>query len=287
VKALDSVKKFATIIVLLIVGTSAAVFLFEQLVAGPVRLDTRTLLIQSTKTVMVIVSGSVTLFLIRRFKNVLGRRIGLHLATIFSFFMMFIAVIIMVFTVLDIFQVSATALLLGGGIITLVIGLIVSTLVGSTFAGTLVLVSNAFRVGDNVLVNNVPGRIEEITAMYTRIRNDMGGIMIIPNTALIQGSIIVTKMPSDDSAPGSRLPYSLGDRVYTTYLSEEGIVKEISPLHTKILLDSGKEITFMNTSIIAGTVAVAKVDRTPAVSEPAFHRNKDKQKTADSNTSHE
>jgi len=266
------VKKFITITVLLIVCTSAAIFLFEQQVAEPVKLST--LLRQSIDTAIVIIAGSLIVFLIRRFRNVMVKRIGPQLATIFQLFMMLIAIVITLFTVLDIFQVSAMALLLGGGIITLVIGLIVSNLVGNTFAGTLIVISNAFKVGDNVLVNNVPGRIEEITTMFTRIRNDMGGMIIIPNTALISGSIIVTKMPHDDSAPGSRLPYTLGDRVYTTYLNENGTVKEITPLQTKILLDSGKTITFLNTSVITGMVAIARVDQTRTASELKTRQNK-------------
>ena len=256
---LNSVKKFATAIILLTVATFAAIFLFEQMVAVPIKLSI--VLIESIKTAMVIVSGSIVVFLIRRFRIVMGRRVGHHPAAIFSFFMVLVTIIIMAFTVLDIFQVSATALLLGGGIVTLVIGLILSTLVGSTLAGTLVLATSMFRVGDNVLVNNVPGRIEEITTMFTRIRNDMGGEIIVPNTALIQGSIIMTKIPSAESTPNSRLPYSLGDRVYTTYMNEEGTVKDISPFQTKIQLDSGREITFLNTSVMAGSVAIAKVSR--------------------------
>jgi small-conductance mechanosensitive channel len=253
----NSVKKFAAAIILLTVATFAAIFLFEQVVAVPIKLST--VLIESIKTAMVIVSGSIVVFLIRRFRTVIGKRLGHHPASIFSFFMVLVTIIIMAFTVLDIFQVSATTLLLGGGIITLVIGLVLSTLVGSTLAGTLVLATNMLRVGDSVLVNNVPGKIEEITTMFTRIRNDMGGEIIVPNTALIQGSIIMTRIPSDDSTPKSRLPYSLGDRVYTTYMNEEGTVREISPFHTKILLESGREITFLNTSVIAGSVAIAKV----------------------------
>jgi small-conductance mechanosensitive channel len=283
--ALASVKKFITITVLLIVCASAAIFLFEQQVAEPVKLST--LLRQSIDTAIVIIAGSAIVFLIRRFRNVMVKRIGPQLATIFQLFMMLIAIVITLFTVLDIFQVSAMALLLGGGIVTLVIGLIVSNLVGSTFAGTLILISNAFKVGDNVLVNNVPGRIEEITTMFTRIRNDMGGMIVIPNTALISGSIIVTKMPHDDSAPGSRLPYTLGDRVYTTYLNENGTVKEITPLQTKILLDSGKTITFLNTSVMTGMVAIARIDQTCTVSELKTRKNKPEHAETSSATSNE
>jgi hypothetical protein len=37
------------------------------------------------------------------------------------------------------------------------------------------------------------------------------------------------------------------------------VVKEITPYHTKILLDSGKELKFLNNSVLVGSVAVAKI----------------------------
>jgi hypothetical protein len=42
-------------------------------------------------------------------------------------------------------------------------------------------------------------------------------------------------------------------------MPEEGTVREITPLYTIVLLDSGKELTFLNDSILAGFVAVAKI----------------------------
>jgi small-conductance mechanosensitive channel len=119
--------------------------------------------------------------------------------------------------------------------------------------------TNPYRVGDVVVVNNIPGRVEEITAMVTRIRNDIGGVMVIPNSAIMQGGIIVTKMPHFKDSLPNRLPYSVGDRVYTTYMNAEGVVKELTSFHTRILLDSGKELIFLNTSIFMGSVAVAKI----------------------------
>ena len=48
----------------------------------------------------------------------------------------------------------------------------------------------------------------------------------------------------------------------TTYMNEEGLVKELTPLHTTILLDSGKELTFLNNSVLSGAVAIARVTQT-------------------------
>lgn len=165
----------------------------------------------------------------------------------------------MVFAVLHVFQVETTTLLVGGGIASIVIGIVISTFVGNILAGTLLLMTNPFSVGDTVVVNNIPGKIVEITALSTRISTDVGGLITIPNSAIVQGGIIVTKVPVSENVLQSRIPYSLGDRVYTTYLSGEGTVKELTPFYTKIVLDSGKELTFLNNSVLAGSVAVAKI----------------------------
>jgi small-conductance mechanosensitive channel len=252
----NSLKRFVLVLVLLAVITFSLVYVFDQLIAAPIKLSA--LFTQTVKTVIVVVFGSLMVFVIRGFKSLLSRRIGPHPATIFQFFMVLTVVIVMVFSVLDIFQVPSTTLLVGGGIVSITIGLVISTFVGNILAGTLVLVTNPFRVGDTVVINNVPGKITEISAMVTRVRNDLGGQVVIPNTAIVQGSVIVTKIPGEAALP-SRLPYSLGDRVFTTYMSAEGVVKEITPFYTKILLDSGKELTFLNTSVLLGSVAVAKI----------------------------
>jgi small-conductance mechanosensitive channel len=42
-------------------------------------------------------------------------------------------------------------------------------------------------------------------------------------------------------------------------MNAEGTVRELTPLYTKILLDSGREVTFLNSSVLTGLVAVARV----------------------------
>ncbi len=42
-------------------------------------------------------------------------------------------------------------------------------------------------------------------------------------------------------------------------MNEQGIVKELTAFHTIIQLDSGKEITYLNNSILSGAVTIAKI----------------------------
>jgi len=254
----SSVKRFALIIAILVVLGFSVVFAIDQLF--PV--ETPTMLIhQTVRTLIVISFGLVIVFFIRRSKSLLSKHVGVHLALVFQLFMMLVVGIVVVFASLDIFQVSPTTLLLGGGIASIVIGLVISTFVGNILAGTLVLMTRPFSVGDTVMVNNIPGKVEDITAMVTRIRNDIGGLVVIPNTAIVQGGVIVTTFPASEAIVRSRLPYSQGDRVYTTYMNEQGVVRELTPFFTKIQLDSGRELTFLNSSVLNGSVGVAKISQ--------------------------
>lgn len=253
----NSFKRFVWVLAILVVGTLVTVLVFDHLIA-PIQLSQS--LTHIVRTAIVLVFGASILIFIQRSKSYIARRIGDQPATVLQFFMVLAAVIVMIFAVLRIFEVIApTTLLLSGGAVSIVIGLALSVFVGNILAGTLVLMTHSYRVGDNVIINNVPGKIVEITNLVTKVRNDVGGLTIIPNTAIAQGGVIITKVPDNEAISPVRLPYSLGDRVYTTYMSGEGVVKELTPYYTKVLLDSGREVTFLNTSVLMGSVAVAKV----------------------------
>jgi hypothetical protein len=59
------------------------------------------------------------------------------------------------------------------------------------------------------------------------------------------------------------------------YMNEEGVVRELTPLHTVIVLDSGRELTFLNNSVLSGAVAIAKIAQAkgvqPQTKEKAKH----------------
>jgi len=185
-----------------------------------------------------------------------------------------VAILVMSFGVLHTLGVSPESLLAGAGIVTITIGLIISTFVSGILSGALVFSTHSFRVGDDVLINNIPGRIVDMTALVTKIRTDVGQ-MSIPNSAIASGAVIMVAIHKHEAKSLSRLPYVTGDRVVSTYMNEEGVVKEVTPLHTVIALDSGKELTFLNNSVLSGAVAIARITQTkstqPKTKEKAEH----------------
>ena len=92
------------------------------------------------------------------------------------------------------------------GIITVTVGLIISTFVGGILSGALVFTTHQLKIGEDVMVNNVPGRVIDMTALVMRIRTDVGQITI-PNSAVASGGVIITSVRKPEPAFESRLPY--------------------------------------------------------------------------------
>ncbi len=252
----DSFKKFALILAFLIVLAVSSVYLFDLFIAVPVNLFAFSR--ETFRIILIVGFWLIILLFLRKAKPFMANRIGAQAATVLQFSLGAIAVLVMMFGVLHTLGVSPESLLTGAGFATITIGLIVSTFIGGILSGALVFTTHNFRVGDDVLINNIPGRIVDMTALVTKITTDVGQ-MSIPNSAIASGSVIMIAVHKHEYKLFSRLPYAVGDRVISTYMNEEGTVKGLTPLHTIIALDSGRELMFLNNSVLSGAIAIAKI----------------------------
>jgi small-conductance mechanosensitive channel len=207
---------------------------------------------------LVIAFMMMALYGLSRIKALLEPHVGVQASTILQYVAVAITVTVASFIILGFFNVSPTTLIASAGIITVTVGLIISTFVGGLLSGALVFTTYKYKIGDDVMVNNMPGKVSDMTALVMRIRTDMGQITI-PNSAIASGGVILTAVLPPQECIETRLPYKVGDRVLTSFKNEEGIVKEVTGYHTIIRLDSGKELTFINNSIFTGAVVVVKV----------------------------
>ncbi len=252
----NSFKRFTIFTVFLVVLGFSTIYVYDLFIATTINLPI--FLIQAFRIIIVLGFWLTVILLLRQAKPFMTRRIGNQAATVLQFSVGAISVLLMSFGVLHTLGVSPATLLTGAGIISITMGLVISTFVGGILAGALVFTTHQFKVGDSVIVNNIPGKVIDIAALVTVIGTDVGQISI-PNSAIASGTVIITRIHKHEEKSESRLPYKTGDRVVTTYMNGEGIVKELTSLRTIILLDSGKELTFLNNSILSGTVAIAKV----------------------------
>ncbi len=261
-RTIPSWQRLVLYLIITLILTIGTLYIFHQFIAEPISLSK--LIEQAVEIIIIVAFWSAAIVIIRRFKPLITQRIGNQAATIVQYVILAIAILIMLFGILNVLQVSATDLLASAGIISITVGLVISTFVGSLLSGFLVFTTYQFKVGDNVMVNTIPGKVTEMTALVMRIQTDVGQITI-PNSAIASGGIIITSVRKyEEPLKEGRLHYAVGDRVITSYNNEQGIVKEVTLLQTIIRLDSGKEITFLNNSVLSGAVPIAKITQTPS-----------------------
>jgi small-conductance mechanosensitive channel len=256
-----SFKRFVIYLITTLALTTVVLYVFHQFVAEPISLSA--LIEQAVEIIISVSAWLAAIIIIRRFKPFMTQRVGIQASTLIYYVMLALSILVISFAVLYVLKVSVTDLLASAGIISVTVGLVISTFVGSLLSGFLVFTTYQFKEGDNVIVNNIPGRVTEMTALVMRIQTDVGQVTL-PNSAIASGGVIVTAVREYKPFKESRLPYNIGDRVITSYMNEQGIVKEITSLQTVIRLDSGKEITFLNSSVLSGGVPVAKITQPPS-----------------------
>jgi small-conductance mechanosensitive channel len=255
-QVIQSLKRLVFYLLILLVISMTTVTIFALFIDTHVSLPT--LINQTLKIAVAIGFSSAAILIVRHFKPSMTQRIGNQATTILQYVLFAISILVMSFAILNILRVSASALLTGAGIISITAGLVISTFVGSLLSGLLVFANYKFKIGEDVMLNNIPGKVTEMTALVMRIQTDVGQVTI-PNSAIASGGVIITTVGKYERLEQGRLPYTAGDRVITSYANEQGMVKQITAFHTVVELDSGKQITFLNNSVLSGGVSIAKV----------------------------
>ncbi len=264
-KVIPSLQRLLIYLIVTLVLTIAVLYLFNQFIE-PTPISFSRIVGEAVNIIIIVGFSLAAIAIIRRFRPFVAQRMGAQPSTIIYYVMLVIATLFTTFGILDTIGVRSTDLLTGAGIISITAGLVISTFVGSILSGFLVFTNYRFKVGDSVMVNNIPGKVVEMSALVMRIQTDVGHVTI-PNSAIASGGVIITAIHQNETIKESRLHYSVGDRVLTSFMNEQGTVKEITPFNTTILLDSGKEVTFLNNSILSGGVVIAKITSPPSQME--------------------
>jgi small conductance mechanosensitive channel len=88
-------------------------------------------------------------------------------------------------------QVRAVAggLLASSAVIGIVVGFASQRTLGNFVAGLLIAFTQPLRLGDDVVIENTEGRVEEIGLIYTFVRTENGDRLVIPNEKLASDTI--------------------------------------------------------------------------------------------------
>jgi small conductance mechanosensitive channel len=105
--------------------------------------------------------------------------------------------------VLPTFQPAELVGLLGIG--SVAIGFAFRDILQNFLAGLLLLLTQPFKIGDQIVVNNFEGTVEDIETRATKIRTYDGRLVVIPNATLFTDSVIV-----NTAFPKRRSQYDVG-----------------------------------------------------------------------------
>lgn len=132
----------------------------------------------------------------------------IFLINLFGYFVMGVAV-------LGVLGVDVSSLILGGSLLTVVIGLATQTVLANQFAGILLTTARPFRIGDLVTINTwqyggaypvlfpkyfsvdrieataYTGTVTDITINYTVLKMQSGDEVRLPNGVIVQAAVIV------------------------------------------------------------------------------------------------
>ena len=134
-RTIPSLQRLVLYLIITLILTIGTLYVFHQFIAEPISLSK--LIEQAVEIIIIVGFWLAAIVIIRRFKPLMTQRIGNQAATIVQYVMLAIAILIMTFGILNVLQVSATDLLTSAGIISITVGLVISTFVGSLLSGFL------------------------------------------------------------------------------------------------------------------------------------------------------
>ena len=134
-------------------------------------------------------------------------------------------------------QVRAVAggLLASSAVIGIVVGFASQRTLGNFVAGLLIAFTQPLRLGDDVVVENTEGTVEEIGLIYTFVRTQNGDRLVIPNEKLASDTIRNSTIRSREKVAEISLQVPLGkdlgavvDRLRTIAGDGEVFVSDLS-----------------------------------------------------------
>lgn len=253
--AIFTVKAF-----LLITGTWIGLYIFG--IAEP-QIGIKQFHVQVTGTLATIIISFILISGIKRLLQRMTPRIGIHLSTSISFFIAIIISMMAIVTLMYQWNIDPQSILVGGGVAAIIVGIGISNIVGNMLSAGLMLTTFPAKIGDSIYIVNdkIRGKVEEINFIYTKIITEEGTEYVVPNNAIVQGNVRITK---DVSNRHLQLPFVEGEFVEVTDSSKRyrGMVSKITTNFTTLYSsDSKNEIILSNNSIVAGQFIIIKEGR--------------------------
>jgi small-conductance mechanosensitive channel len=217
--------------------------------------------IQIAGSISTIVISLIVIMAIRRLLQTTISKIGPHLSASISFFIAVTISLIAIINLMYQWNTNPESILVGGGVAAIILGIGVSTIIGNMLSAGLMLTTFPARIGDSIhIVNdNIGGKVTEINFLFTKIITNDGAEYVVPNNAIVQGNVRITK---GTPLYSTHLPFLEGDNIEvkdasTTY---SGTVSKITSNFTTLQHSDNKsyETILPNSAILSGNFVIIR-----------------------------
>jgi small conductance mechanosensitive channel len=217
--------------------------------------------IQIAGSIATIIISLVVINAIRGLLQTTVVKISPHLSASISFFIAVTISLIAIISLMYQWNTNPESILVGGGVAAIIVGIGVSTIIGNMLSAVLMLTAFPARIGDSIHVvnDNIGGKIAEINFFFTRITTSEGAEYVVPNNAIVQGNVRITK---DVPIYSLQLPFIEGDDIELKDSSTmyRGTVNRITANFTTLRHGPNNEYETIlaNRAIVAGNFVVIK-----------------------------
>jgi small-conductance mechanosensitive channel len=96
----------------------------------------------------------------------------------------------------------AAGLLASSALLGLVLGFAAQRILANPLAGIMLAITQPIRIGDSIEIEDVSGRVDDVTLAHTFIDTGDGRLMVVPNEKVVS-TVVFNRSTGDRSAPAS------------------------------------------------------------------------------------
>ena len=101
-----------------------------------------------------------------------------------------VVIAVLIATALDLLNIPLTALAFVSGALAIGVGFGAQNIINNFISGWILMWERPIRIGDFLEIGNMLGTVEAINTRYTRIRRIDGVRMMVPNSQLLENTVI-------------------------------------------------------------------------------------------------
>jgi len=193
---------------------------------------------------LVFVGGLLVVRIVERLVTGRMRRseIGLDMMQLVRRLLFYGLMVMVILAVLAILGIPLTAFAFVSGAIAIGVGFGAQNIINNFISGWILMGERPIRIGDYIELEDVRGRVEAINNRSTRIRRTDGVHLLVPNSALLETTVVNWTLRDDRSRSSVRVGVAYGSPARQVH----DLMLEVCRQHPEVMAEPEPEVFFQD-----------------------------------------